>query len=71
MSQIFVVPDSFKFTIEWNPIAVLIGMYHQVILYGEIPSAWQFIFVILFIMLVLVLGTKVFEKHRESFAEAL
>lgn len=65
------VPEQFQFTITLNPIALLISMYHSVILEATVPDMTSWVFVISFTILMFVIGNNVFNKHRETFAESL
>jgi len=66
-----VVPDKFRFTLELNPFAQLTLLYHSLILDGSMPSLQAFAVVSSFALLVLLVGSMVFNYYRESFAEVL
>lgn len=66
-----VVPERFRFTLEWNPFALLAIMYHKVILEGQIPELKLIGTVAGFVALSLIVGTAVFQRFREEFAELL
>lgn len=65
------VPERFRFTIEWNPAAILIQLYHQVLLDGVLPGASQTGIFFVFLIAVVGLGYLIFERCREGFAELL
>jgi len=68
---ISVVPERFRFTLEYNPLAVLITFYHNVILDGVLPSATNLFGFFAISLAVLYGGIAVYNQHRESFAELL
>lgn len=65
------VPEKFRWTLDFNPIANLINMYHLIILDGKIPSLGQWSFLIVITFIIFLIGNKVFNKYREIFAESL
>ena len=65
------VPESYRFTLELNPLAGLTLLYHAVILEGVLPDWTQVVYVSAWSLLALGLGTLFFERYRESFAESL
>jgi len=68
---ITVVPERFRFTLEFNPLAVLITFYHSIVLDGVLPDLIPFFGVVLIACLTLFGGIAVYNRHRESFAELL
>ena len=68
---ISVVPERFRFTMEYNPLALLTAGYQSVILNGMLPSL-QSIAVLLGVAVAAVLvGYLAYEHYHESFAELL
>lgn len=65
------VPSAWRFTLEWNPFAVLTMMYHAAILNGQAPLLEHVLFVTCFSIGAFIVGTVVFDSYRESFAELL
>ena len=65
------VPQKFRWTIDFNPLALLTQFYHQLILEGVLPSFWSVIYLGAIVLLVLALGNAVYNRYRESFAELL
>lgn len=65
------VPEKFRFTIDWNPFAILTVFYHQIILEGVLPSLSSLGWVILWTTLSLLIGSWIYNYYRESFAEVL
>ena len=65
------VPERFRFTMEWNPIAQTTLFYHQVVLDGLLPDLNALIFVFICGLLMLLSGNFVFNHYRESFAECI
>ncbi len=66
-----VVPEQYRFTIDFNPIALLIESYHAVLLEGRWPPLWNISVVFLFSILIYILGKNIYQKNRETFAECL
>ena len=65
------VPERFRFTLEWNPVAALTMAYQSVILEGALPAPGQILYLSLAALAALVVGTSIFNRSRESFAELL
>jgi len=66
-----VVPERFRWTFDFNPLAQITTMYHNVILDGVFPSAFSFICVGVSILISLFIGSFVYKSNREKFAELL
>ncbi|MEX0596265.1 MAG: ABC transporter permease, partial [Candidatus Paceibacterota bacterium] len=69
--QASIVPERFRFTIDFNPIALLIESYHCVLIDGKWPPVWNVYVVFLFSILIYILGKNVYLRNRETFAECL
>lgn len=65
------VPEKFRFTLEWNPIAILTIFYHQVVLQGTLPDAAMLAVVLAWSLLIFGCGVLVYNRNRESFAECI
>lgn len=65
------VPERFRFTLELNPLATLTVLYHNVIIDGVVPSFESVVVLSAVALLTLWGGTVVYNRNRESFAEAL
>lgn len=65
------VPERFSWLLKANPIALLVGMYHDVLYLGVWPSLTVWCVAIGMAIVALVVGILTFEAHRESFAEVL
>ena len=65
------VPEKLRFTLDLNPFAVFTECYQALILRGELPSTLGIVPLILWIVGSLLLGSYVFNKRSESFAESL
>jgi ABC-type polysaccharide/polyol phosphate export permease len=66
-----VVPEKFLPLLHLNPFSLLIQFYHQVLLDGVIPDAWSAGFFVVITALMLLVGSMVFQRYREHFAEFL
>lgn len=69
--SIDIVPARFQWTMKINPLAQLIECYQKVILDGQLPTAYNLITVFIFGLLTYLIGSKVYQNRRESFAEYL
>ncbi len=65
------VPEQYRFTIDFNPIALLIESYHAILIDGKWPPLWNISVVFLFGVLIYILGKNTYLKNRETFAECL
>lgn len=63
------VPDQLKFTLWLNPVALFTQVYHGIILEGLAPcwDVWVFLGAVSFASL--LVGSLVFNRYREGFAE--
>lgn len=66
-----VVPEKFRFTMDWNPFALITLFYHNLILDGTWPAPEQLVFVVFFVVLCLALGNWIYNYYKEGFAELL
>ena len=65
------VPAKFQFTLVLNPLALLTTFYHSLILDGTVPPLNLVAYLFIFVLIVLLVGNMVYERYKESFAEAL
>ncbi len=65
------VPAALKFTLLLNPAALLTTFYHCLILEGTLPALSAVSYLVVCVLIVLILGNLVYERYKESFAEAL
>jgi lipopolysaccharide transport system permease protein len=65
------VPEQFRFTLDINPLALFTVFYHSLILDGVWPAARAWIYLTGWVVVVLLAGHAVFNRHREGFAESL
>jgi len=63
------VPEKYMFYYMLSPITRLIIMYRDILLYGNVPSVYDFIIVAGFGLIFLVIGTHLFRKLSPRFAE--
>lgn len=68
---VHIVPERFRFTMDYNPLAIMIRFYQQIILEGELPSIGAAGYFALSCVLIAALGNYIFDAYRESFAELL
>lgn len=65
------VPERFRFTMYLNPFALLTVWYHDIVLVGTLPSLSSLAFLFCFAITSVVIGNMIFNRYRESLAEAL
>lgn len=65
------VPQRLRFTLELNPVAVFTECYHGMILDGSLPPLHSILYMLVFVGIALIAGSMVYERYKESFAEAL
>jgi ABC-type polysaccharide/polyol phosphate export permease len=65
------VPGPFKFTVDWNPLALLTMGYQDVILNGTLPSFRSLGIISVAALAAYLLGTQTYAAKRERFAESL
>lgn len=71
MYDLSFVPARFQWLLKINPMTIVIDSYRRLFFYGTWPH-WRNLGLVLALALVLlVLGTMVFERNRETFAEYL
>lgn len=65
------VPERFRFTLEYNPLALFTTFYHNLILDGVLPSLEAFSVLVGFVLIASVIGNFIYTRYHESFAELL
>ncbi len=65
------VPEDWRFLVDYNPLAILVGSYRALILEGELPSAKGIIYFSLFALTLFVLGFVVFNRVKHRFADLI
>jgi lipopolysaccharide transport system permease protein len=63
------VPSKYEFYYMVNPITRLINMYRDILINGTIPKISDFVVVLLFGAILLLVGTAIFRKLSRRFAE--
>ena len=66
-----VVPQHFRFIIDYNPLAALTLFYQQLLVEGVVPSVSSLLYVTAVCCVVAVIGLRVHGHFQERFAEAL
>jgi len=66
-----VVPERFRFSMYYNPLAGMIRFYQQLILDGRMPSLVSAGYFVLCMFLALAAGNWIYNSYREGFAEIL
>jgi ABC-type polysaccharide/polyol phosphate export permease len=65
------IPETFRPWAMMNPLAVLISAYHDVLYYNRVPSWPPLVGVLVVAGVVLSLAAAMFNRHKQTFAEAL
>ncbi len=65
------VPERFRFTMEWNPVAQITIFYHQIIIEGVFPEWHAVLLVFATVLGVFFVGNLIYNRNRESFAECI
>lgn len=63
------VPEKYMFYYMLNPVTRLMVMYRDILLYNTIPSALDFLIVVMCGLIFLIIGTIIFRKLSPRFAE--
>ncbi|MEM1867465.1 MAG: ABC transporter permease, partial [Thermosphaera sp.] len=71
MYDLSFVPTRFQWLLKINPMTILIDSYRRLLFYGTWPHWRNLGFVLTLALVLLVLGTMIFERRRETFAEYL
>ncbi|MEM1785192.1 MAG: ABC transporter permease [Candidatus Bathyarchaeia archaeon] len=71
MYDLSFVPTRFQWLLKINPMTILIDSYRRLLFYGTWPHWRNLGFVLALALVLLVLGTMIFERRRETFAEYL
>ncbi|NOY26400.1 MAG: ABC transporter permease [Oligoflexia bacterium] len=62
-------PEQFKLLLLLNPLAHLVGVFHELILNQRLPHPHSVIVIIVMSALSLAIGSSVFRHHRDRFAD--
>jgi ABC-2 type transport system permease protein len=65
------VPEDWRFLVDYNPLAVLVNAYRDLILTGELPGLESALWFSLFAAALLVIGLFVFDRVKHNFADLL
>jgi len=65
------VPEKYLFYYMMNPVTRLIGMYRDIFLNGTIPKLSDFAIVLIFGISLLIIGSMLFKKLSNRFAEEI
>ena len=63
------VPESFRFTLLLNPVALFTEMYQSIFLDGNSPQAMKLVLTAAVAGLSFIFGSAIFNRYREGFAE--
>jgi ABC-2 type transport system permease protein len=65
------VPEEWSFLVDYNPLAVLVNAYRDLILNGELPGLESALWFSLFAAALFVVGLFVFDRVKHNFADLI
>ena len=65
------VDQRYQFLFDFNPVAVLIHGYRDVLFYAQVPELWGFLYAIAISILIGVLGYLAYIRHLHNVVDAL
>ena len=65
------IPESYRFLVDYNPLAFLVGAYRDLILEGVLPGYMATIYFSLFSAALFIVGFVVFNRVKHNFADLL
>jgi ABC-type polysaccharide/polyol phosphate export permease len=65
------VPEEWSFLVDYNPLAVLVNAYRDLILEGELPGLESAIWFSLFAAALFAVGLFVFDRVKHNFADLI
>ena len=63
------IPERFKFTVKYNPFALFIKSYHDLIMDSFMPSLETILLLILWSVISVFFGSVIYSHYKEDFAE--
>lgn len=63
--------SNFEFIVDYNPLAILVEAYRNLVLDGQIPAGTPILLFTLFSMALLVVGFTLFTKTKQQFADLI
>ena len=64
-----IIPEPFFTVLRLNPLKILISGYRAILFYNEFPNWDDFGYLSLIALILLWIGNRVFQNHKEVFAE--
>jgi lipopolysaccharide transport system permease protein len=65
------VPEKFRFTLDLNPLAQFTEVYHAILLDGRMPAFNSIVCLLVWAILFFLIGSLVYQRNHENFAELL
>ena len=65
------VPEDWRFLVDYNPLAVLVNAYRDLIINGELPGLESALWFSLFAVALFVVGLFVFDRVKHNFADLI
>ncbi len=63
------VPERIRFTLLFNPVALFTEMYQAIFLRGQFPDGQALLFTLAVALTSVLVGSMIFNRYREEFAE--
>jgi ABC-type polysaccharide/polyol phosphate export permease len=65
------IPESARFLVTYNPLAVLVGAYRDLVLEGRIPDLHSALWFSIFSVVLCIVGLTIFVRVKHNFADLL
>ncbi len=65
------VPEDWRFLVDYNPLAILVESYRDLILEGDLPAATSYAYFSLVALTLFVLGFAAFNRVKHNFADLI
>jgi ABC-type polysaccharide/polyol phosphate export permease len=65
------VPEDWSFLVDYNPLAVLVNAYRDLIINGELPGLESALWFSLFAAALFVVGLFIFDRVKHNFADLI
>ena len=62
-----IIPEQYKFLIDYNPLYYFVSMFREIYYYGKVPALQSHLTCILIVFISLSLGIYVFTKNQKNF----
>lgn len=66
-----IIPDSFRFIVDLNPLTALLNSYRSIILYGQIPTFDTFAYPLILTVALSIIAYRIYTKAIDEMADLL